>query len=68
MRNEPLQKVKSLAPLSYERLYAILLLRTNMRGGRPSMLCPKLFWQLFTATGSVKAYLLYKKVAPQGSQ
>jgi len=32
------------------------------------MLCPKLFWQLFTATGSVKAYLLYKKVAPQGSQ
>ena len=31
------------------------------------MLCTKLFWQLFAATGSVKAYLLYKKVAPTTS-
>lgn len=31
------------------------------------MLSPELFWKLFKTTGSVKAYLLYKRMAVQGS-
>ncbi|MBC5825155.1 MAG: YqzL family protein [Candidatus Eremiobacteraeota bacterium] len=31
------------------------------------MLAPELFWKLFKSTGSVKAYLLYKRLTPQVS-
>ena len=31
------------------------------------MLSPQVFWIFFKSTGSVQAYLLYKRMAPQGS-
>ena len=29
------------------------------------LLSPELFWKLFLTTGSIKAYLIYKRMAPQ---
>jgi len=31
------------------------------------MLSPDLFWKFFKSTGSIQAYLLYKRMVPQGS-
>jgi len=31
------------------------------------MLSPDLFWKFFKSTGSIRAYLLYKRIAPQAS-
>jgi len=31
------------------------------------MLSPQVFWQFFKSTGSIQAYLLYKRMVPQGS-
>ncbi len=37
----------------------------NARRSATLLLSPELFWKLFLTTGSVKAYLLYKRMAPQ---
>ncbi|MBC5805393.1 MAG: hypothetical protein DLM53_02995 [Candidatus Eremiobacter antarcticus] len=40
----------------------------NARRSVTLLLSPELFWKLFLTTGSVKAYLLYKRMAPQDSR
>ncbi|MBV8339572.1 MAG: YqzL family protein [Candidatus Eremiobacteraeota bacterium] len=39
----------------------------NIRRSATLLLSPELFWKLFLTTGSIKAYLLYKRMAPQDS-
>ena len=34
----------------------------NEKGYRETMLTPEFFWKLFTSTGSISAYLMYRRL------
>jgi len=55
--------------LLYHRAYVILRAgEQEYEGGLASrMLSPVLFWKIFITTGSVKAYLIYRRMAPSTS-